>query len=400
MTQPYIGTPLTRKEDVRFLTGRATYTDDFKAQHLLHAAILRSPHPHANIRSIDVSEAREMPCCRRFHYRDWKPPSNHSLSPSLGPPARHERFLQYPMARARSVRRRSRRRRRGDSRYTAEDALVHTSDYEPLPPVVDVRQSLTGQSLLHQEHDTNVAAEYTVGFGDVEAAFRDAEYTRREEFRCHRHTGVPMETRGLLASYDPGRQELTVWGETKVPHFNRGVLSSLLQMPEHRIHFIEGDVGGGSASPAVLPRRLHHPLRLHPARRPIKWIEDARDMYPPTHSREHVCEIEIAANRDGTSRYALQGYGDVGAMCPPTAACNLGTAVGLTGPYRISHFDCQFRCMLTNKTGMAPARSRQLRGRLLRERLVDMVAEDLDMDPRRIAHEEPLPLPTCPTESA
>ena len=91
MTQPYIGTPLTRKEDVRFLTGRATYTDDFKQQHLLHAAILRSPHPHANIRSIDVSEAREMPgVVGIFTYRDVEVnPRTPPYSPPPSPPPRH-----------------------------------------------------------------------------------------------------------------------------------------------------------------------------------------------------------------------------------------------------------------------------------------------------------------------
>ena len=87
--------------------------------------------------------------------------------------------------------------------------------------------------------------EFTSSIGDPDTAFRDADYVRKEEFRCHRHTANPMETRGLAASYDPGREQLTVWGETKVPHYNRGVLSSLLQMPEHRIHFVEPDVGGG-----------------------------------------------------------------------------------------------------------------------------------------------------------
>ena len=140
MTQPYIGTPLTRKEDVRFLTGRATYTDDFKQQHLLHAAILRSPHPHANIRSIDVSEAREMPgVVGIFTYRDVEATLEPRPIPlRLAPLPGIERFLQYPMARDKV-------RYVGeavavvvaDSRYTAEDALdLIQVDYEPLPPVV------------------------------------------------------------------------------------------------------------------------------------------------------------------------------------------------------------------------------------------------------------------------
>ena len=91
MAQPYIGMPVTRKEDVRFLTGRATYTDDFKAQHLLHAAILRSPHPHANVRSIGVSEAREMPgVVGVFTYKDVEASLGATAHPAaVGPAARH-----------------------------------------------------------------------------------------------------------------------------------------------------------------------------------------------------------------------------------------------------------------------------------------------------------------------
>jgi hypothetical protein len=117
--------------------------------------------------------------------------------------------------------------------------------YDPLPAIVDVWQSLSGDVLLFEEHGTNLAYEFASALGDVDEAFRQADYTRKETFRCHRHTANPLETRGLVASYAPGRQELTVWGETKVPHFNRGVLAAMLQMPEHRIHFIEPDVGGG-----------------------------------------------------------------------------------------------------------------------------------------------------------
>ena len=231
---------ITRKEDVRFLTGKATYTDDIKAHHLLHAAILRSPHPHARILSIDSSKALELQgVVAAFTFQDIadtveprRIPIRVSTNPELEP------FLQYPLAsdKVRFV---------GEavavvvaeSRPLAEDALdLIDVRYEPLPAVVDVEDSLKGESLLFEEHGSNSVVDYTMDIGDYGEAARTADYTRKERFRVHRHTGNPMETRGLMASYDVGRDELTVWGETKVPHFNRGVLSRLLQMPEHRIH--------------------------------------------------------------------------------------------------------------------------------------------------------------------
>ena len=226
MVQSYIGASITRKEDVRFLTGKATYTDDIKAHHLLHAAMLRSPHPHARILSIDSSRALELPgVIAVFTFQDIadtveprRIPIRVSTNPELEP------FLQYPLAsdKVRFV---------GEavavvvaeSRPLAEDALdLIDVRYEPLPAVVDVEDSLKGESLLFEEHGSNSVVDYTMNIGDYDEAARTADYTRKERFRVHRHTGNPMETRGLMASYDVGRDELTVWGETKVPHFNRG----------------------------------------------------------------------------------------------------------------------------------------------------------------------------------
>ena len=175
------------------------------------------------------------------------------------------KFLQYPLAHGKV-------HYVGDpvavvlaeSRYLAEDAAEAVEvEYEPLPALVDVQGVPQGRDgnprgTGHQRRLSSTR--HPSGIPD--AAFRDADHVRKEEFRCHRHTANPMETRGLAASYDPGRDQLTVWGETKVPHYNRGVLSSLLQMPEHRIHFVEPDVGGGfGVQGRVLPGELPGAVR-------------------------------------------------------------------------------------------------------------------------------------------
>ena len=230
VTTTYIGAPVARKEDLRFLTGRARYVDDVKLPGMLHAAILRSPHAHARILSIDASEALELPgVVAVFSFRDLE----QAVEPRVIPMRRGsfeglERFLQYPFARDKV-------RYVGDpvavviaeSRHVAEDALDHVQvSYETLPAVANVHASLQGDVLLYEEQGTNVAYEFSGELGDTDEAFASADYVRQEEFYCHRHTGNPLETRGLVASYDPGRHDITVWGETKVPHFNRGVLAS------------------------------------------------------------------------------------------------------------------------------------------------------------------------------
>ena len=268
MTTGYIGAPIRRKEDRRFLTGRGQFVDDVKLPNALHAAIVRSPHAHARIVSIDTTPAREMPgVADVLTFED--------IAAAVEPrpiPVRLRaysdllKFLQYPLAHGKA-------HYVGDpvavvlaeSRYLAEDAAEAVEiEYEPLPALVDVKESLKGETIIHEAQGTNVAFEFSSSIGDPDAAFREADYVRKEEFRCHRHTANPMETRGLAASYDPGREQLTVWGETKVPHYNRGVLSSLLQMPEHRIHFVEPDVGGGfGVRGRILPREFPGSLCCH-----------------------------------------------------------------------------------------------------------------------------------------
>ena len=208
MAQTYIGAPIRRREDRRFLTGRGQFVDDVKLPNMLHAAILRSPHAHARIRSIDAAAALAMEgVVAVLTYEDIVAAVEPRPIPvRLRAYSDLLKYLQYPLAH-RKV------RYVGDpvavvvaeSRYLAEDALdAVVVDYGPLPAVVDVRESLKGEVLLFEEHGTNVAFEFASSIGDPESAFRDAEYTRKEEFRCHRHTANPMETRGLVASYSAG----------------------------------------------------------------------------------------------------------------------------------------------------------------------------------------------------
>ena len=256
MTSTGIGAPVRRREDFRFLTGKATFIDDITVPQMLHAAIVRSPQAHARITAIDTTRARALPgVAAVFTWADIVPYAR-PIPVRLYPLPGLERFLQYSLARDKV-------RYVGEpvavvvaaSRYVAEDALDYVDiSYEPLPAVVDVATALRDEVVLHEEQGTNLANQYTLTIGDVEAAWRSAAYTRKEMFRVHRHTGNPLETRGLVARFDAAGGELTVWGPTKVPHFNRAILASFLDLPEHQLHFVEPDVGGGDqpAGPQLL----------------------------------------------------------------------------------------------------------------------------------------------------
>ena len=409
MTRTYIGAPVRRAEDIRFLTGRATFIDDVKLPGMLHAAVLRSPHAHARILDVDAADALKAPgvaCVLTFA----------DLPAGVKPiPLRMyaleglDRFLQYPLARnkvayvgepvALAV---------AADRYAAEDALDAVRvEYEPLEAAADVDAALRGRVIVHEEQGANVAGGHDIEIGDVDRAFREAEYTRKEVLQVHRHTGNPLETRGLAASHDPGRNELTVWGPTKVPHFNRAVLSSLLGLPEHRIHFVEPDVGGGfGIRGEFYPEDFLIPFAAMKLGRPVKWIEDRREhLMAANHSREVRCELEIAARRDGTLLgMRARIHGDMGAYIRTHGGLvPASTAAVLPGPYRIPAYEAHVRCVMTNKTGVgtyrAPGRYESC---YFRERMLDMVAADLDMDPielrrKNLIRPEEIPYELGPT---
>lgn len=388
MDQTYIGAPIRRREDVRFLTGKATFIDDVKLPHMLHAAILRSPQAHARITSLDTSAALAMPgVVAVFTFEDiasFAKPIPIRLYPLAG----LERFLQYPLAQDKV-------RYVGEavavvvavSRHVAEDALEAISvAYEPLEAVVQMSAALQDRVVIHEAQGTNLASRYTVSVGDIDAAWRNATYTRKETFTVHRHTGIPLETRGLVANFDAGRSDLTVWGPTKVPHFNRAILATLLDMPEHQIHFIEPDVGGGfGIRGEFYPEDFLIPFAAFKLGRPVKWIEDRLEhLQAANHSRQVQCEIEIAAQQDGTLLgMRAHVYGDMGAYIRTHGGLvPSSTGVILTGPYRIPAYQCTVSCLITNKMGLgtfrAPGRYESC---FIRERFLDMVAADLQIDP-------------------
>ena len=387
MAQPYIGAPIKRREDVRFITGSGAYVDDIKLPHMVHAAVLRSPHAHARIHDIDTRRAEALPgvvsvfTLEDIGELDATVPIRMYKIPGL------EKYLQPALARgvARYV---------GEpvavavaeSRYLAEDAIDAIEvEYELLPEVMDVREALGDRVLVHEPNGTNLAGVHRVSIGDADKAFEEADYTRREEFRVHRFTGNPMETRGIVARFDRGKGELNVYGATKLPHLNRQTIAAFLRLPEHKCHFEENDVGGGFGIRGELyPEDFLIPFASMKLGLPVKWIEDRREhLLAANHSRQVTCELEVAARRDGTLlALRAQIYGDMGAYvrthgglvpCP--------TAALLTGPYRIPNYEAKIHCVMTNKTGLGTLRAPgRVESCFYRERMLDMVARDLGMD--------------------
>ena len=389
MSRTYIGKPVTRLEDQRLLTGAGQYIDDVKLPGMATMAILRSPYAHGRVRGIDLDAARTLDgVIDAFCAADLDadlPVIPLRLAPFDG----FERFLQKPIAvdKVRYV---------GEpiavvvaeDRYIAEDALeLIDIAVEPLPAVVTVDQAVAGGSLVHDAAGENMGTHYTVSRGDADAAFDGAAYTRRERFITNRHGAVPMETRGLIAEFDADKLRLR--GATKVNFFNRRHLAEAFGLPEISVELIETDVGGGfGARGELYPEDYLVPIASRRTGRPVKWIEDRRENLTATnHSRDIVCELEIAATAEGDilgMRATVQG--DMGAYVRTNGGVVPSKAAQfLPGPYRVPSFTCDVQFLITNKTPVGTFRGPgRFEANFCRERILDLMADDLGIDPAEL----------------
>ena len=386
-----IGASVRRKEDPRLLRGQGRYVGDIGLPRMLHAVVVRSPHAHAAIDGLDLGRARAlrgvMLVAAAADLGQVSPiPVRLGPRPSLLP------FLQRPLAndRVRYVGEPVAVVVAGD-RYVAEDAAdLVVASYTPLPVVAGSTEALAANStILHAPAASNLAEHLETTVGDPERALATAQVKIRRRLRIQRHTGIPMETRGLVASYDRGTGLLTVWGPTKVPHFNRQVLSDLLGVPVHRIHFIEPDVGGGfGIRGEFYPEDFLVPWAAMRLGRPVAWIEDRREhMVAANHSREQTHEIEVGATRDGRLLAMVDRVTvDMGAYLRTHGVTVPElTAAMLPGPYRIPNYRCEISCALTNKTPTGTYRSPgRYEATFVRERMMDMLADELGLDPVEI----------------
>ena len=382
-----IGSPIERLEDLRFLRGRGQYVDDLARKDMLHAAILRSSVAHGRIRSIEVTRARALPgvhsviTAKEIGNRVPRVPMRLQPLPEFerfGQPVIAETKVRYVGEAIAVV--------LADTPGIAEDALgLIETDIEALPAVADRCASADDQSLLFEQAGTNLAMRFHAVRGDAAAAFAGAPYVRRERLRTQRHMALPLEPRGLLAEWDAARGRLTIYGGAKVLFFNRRTLAKQLGLVEAAIEIVENDVGGGfGARGEFYPEDFLIPFAARLTGRPVKWTEDRREnLMCINHAREAECDVEIACTRDGTI-LGLRGhaYVDVGAYMRTNGAVGArNVAQFMSGPYRIPNIDIDVALQLTNKTPVGTYRGPgRFETDFFRERLLDMVAQDLGLD--------------------
>lgn len=382
-----IGASVKRMEDPRLLRGEAAFVDDLRFPGMLHMAVLRSPYAHARLLSVDVTAALQQPGVADAF-------SAAALGPE--PPAIPALFVvetfrpapQYPLATdtvrfvgepvAVVV---------AESRHVAEDALeLIEVDYEPLDAVVDAYAAIQpGAPVLHENAPDNVAATLVYESGDVEAAFASADRVISQRLDMQRYTGIPMETRGVVAHRDAVTGEMTVWNSTQWPHTVRTLLAGMLGVPARSVRVVIPDIGGGFGVKADFNSEdFLVPFAAGRVRRPVKWIEDRNEHFLAiAHSREQIHEVEIALRHDGTILgLRARHITDCGAYQRPLGLVNASLAgTSLGGVYRIPAYRVEAVCASTNKSPASPYRGAGTpEATFARERLLDIVARELGID--------------------
>ncbi|MEK7879764.1 MAG: molybdopterin cofactor-binding domain-containing protein, partial [candidate division NC10 bacterium] len=342
----YFGRPQIRVGDDALVSGRGRYVDDIRLPGMVHVAVLRSPVAHARVRRIDVSAAASANGVVAVFTADDLPPAARTLPdghphpalPSKGAPtlARDRvRYVGEPIAVVVA-----------ESRALAEDAAeLIAVDYEPLPAVVDLDKAIesTGPR-VHDDVPSNIAARLAVNKGDAAAAFAQASCVIQDRFEVHRGAGQAMETRGMVAHWNPAEERLTVWHVSQVPFLHRALIANALGLPEHRVRVLSPDVGGGFGYKGlVYVEDILIPFIAREIGRPVKWIEDRREHLTASYQeRSQLHDVEIATDAEGKI-LAIRGrfLHDTGAYTPWGPVVPLLTLVNVPGPYRVPHYSME-----------------------------------------------------------
>jgi len=374
----------------RLLQGRGVYTDDLRLPRLAHVVFFRSPHAHARIVKLDFTRARAMPgviavvdgkaveqYCKPWvavlaHLKGIKSAPQHAIA--------IDRACWQGEAVAAVV---------AESRAQAEDAAeLIEADWEELPAVVDMAESLAGNYVIHPDLGDNICFTRALDTGEVDAAFARADVVVEETYEFGRHTGVTLEGRALLADYNAADHALTVYHSTQAPHMMQDIFSRHLDLPEGNVRVIAKDVGGSYGIKVhVYPDEMATAALSVMLKRPVKFIADRLESFlTDIHAREHKAKIRLACTSAGDIlAFELDDMTSIGpySVYPRTSGIEGNQVVNLTGgPYKHQHYRANLNVVFTNKNVTCQYRAvGHPIAVSITECIVDLAAEKLGMDP-------------------
>ena len=381
---------LKRKEDARFIRGQGKYVDDVQLPGMLHGAVLRSPVAHARIVSIDTSAALQHPKVQAvITGKDleglglaWMPTLSADTQAVLA--TDKVRFQGQEVAFVIA-----------DDRYAARDALeLIDVEYDVLPAVVNARKALDADAPVIRDDKEGQSNNFIFDWesGDraaTDAVFANADVVVAEDMLYPRSHPAPMETCGSIADYDKVDGSLTLWCTTQAPHAHRTVYALVAGLPEHKIRVISPDIGGGFGNKVgIYPGYVCSVVGSIVTGRPVKWMEDrSENLMATSFARDYVMRGEIAATKDGkilgVRVDVIADHGAFNATAQPTKY-PAGFFHVFTGSYDLEAAHCSVKGVYTNKApgGVAYACSFRITEAVyLVERMVDVLAHELDADP-------------------
>ena len=400
----FIGERIRRTEDPRLLTGQALFVDDVDIPGMLHAAFLRSDYAHANLLSVDITQAQKRPGVVAVFTAEemgdeWQPgPPNVSPPPTIEDITFHSR-TQVPLAKGKV-------RHVGEaiavviaeSRYIAEDALEDILvDLEPLEVVADIKSALDPDApLVHDDLESNLAAHMIQGKGDYEAAKAAADIVISRKIDIDRGAAAAMENRGIVAHWDSKSQHLTVWDTTQAPIPIRNGLASRLGLSFSQVRVIAPFIGGGFGPKMMMhyPEEILIPWISKKLGKPIKWIEDRREnFFATTQERRQVHDAEMILTKDGKILGISHTFlHDSGAYDPYGLTIPLNTESHAAGAYEVPNYYSDLTVVFTNKMYTTPIRGAgRPQGIFVVERLLDIAAKELGIDPLEIRQRNLIP---------
>ncbi|MFI9841531.1 aerobic carbon-monoxide dehydrogenase large subunit [Nonomuraea sp. NPDC051941] len=382
-----------RKEDARFIRGRGNYTDDVRLPGMLYGAVLRSPHAHARIVSIDTSAAEAHPKVKAVITGQtlaglglaWMPTLSQDTQAVLA--TDKVRFQGQEVAFVVA-----------EDAYSARDALeLIDVEYDPLDAVIDARRALDPDAPVIRDDLEGRTGNHIFDWeaGDrarTDALFEQAEVTVAQDLLYPRVHPAPLETCGALADFDRVTGKLTVWCPTQAPHAHRTLYAMVAGLPEHKIRVISPDIGGGfGGKVGIYPGYVCAIVGSIVTGKPVKWMEDrSENLMSTAFARDYHMRGEVAATRDGRIQAirvkVLADHGAFNGTAQPTKF-PAGFFHVFSGSYDIEAAHCEVTGVYTNKApgGVAYACSfRVTEAVYLVERMIDVLAAELDLDPAEL----------------
>lgn len=390
----YLGRSIKRFEDARLVIGDGVFIDDIKLPDMLHAAVVRSVHAHARIRSIDVVDALELDgvvevltgadLAGKLPDLPIRPMGDRSVdefNPPEHPVLAQDKVCYVGQPVAVVV---------AKNPYLARDgAELVTVDYEPLIPVVNpVDAANEDVPVIHPHLGTNVAMRSVQEGGDIEKAFAQAAHIVRQKYQIPRLAPSSMETRGVIGNYDASGDLLTVWDSTQAPNQIKRYLAQMLGRPEESIRVVAPDVGGSfGIKDCLFSEDVLMPFLALRLQKPVKWIEDRQENLITYHGRGMSLDAEVAVDKNGVILGIRASIlADIGAYFYFTTPFPLFNAARrITGPYDVPAVRVDLLGVITNKTPVAAYRGTgSPEAAFCIERTLDLIAKDLGLDPAKI----------------